>query len=215
MKSSKYQKFRKLSAPRFKPTHPIHQKNLAQSSTLTQVLLVLVGGLIGIMGNQWFFADNKKLESRLALQQQLAKEKLPFYTRIVNFTKTYRVTHMSNITTNYDIVETRFLDRVMKSDTVKVTSDTVRFTIPSFIIDTNARKEFVNDVNDIVENKDKIDYEVWEKFQDVLVFLDNHPLPVMKGKATTNWAKTSVMNEWRTLLNELYTVAVDKLNNPF
>lgn len=213
-------KFRRFPK-RIRKQYPINSRPEIKSKLgqhFTQFILVLAGGLVGILGNQFFFERNKKLETNLEIRKEFFRDQLPLYNRIINFTYYYQtggiiVVKTSNTyRTSYDP-----FGLIYARDTT-IKKDTSIYKYPSFVEDTMRRNELYEDIDIIKKNKDKIDGNVWRDFTYLAQFLENHPLPDTISKANifkSGWTEKVVYNEWEILNSKLYLSAKERIEKGF
>lgn len=188
------------------------------SRAFGQLLLVLAGGLVGVLGNQFFFERNKKTEADLELKKQFLLEQLPIYYRIVNFTSFFIKSERS-LTVKKTIYDRHFdqFGLIYARDTT-IKFDTSYFEYPAFVTDTSDRRELYDDINIIKSNKDKIDTKVYRVFIDLVIFLESHPFPDPAEELAlyrSDWVKKDIYSKWMDLTHALYLSANEKLNKGY
>lgn len=180
-----------------------------------QLILVLAGGMIGVVGNQIFFERNKKFEISMELQKDFVQQQLPLYNRILN------LTYLQINDKFTKIISKKTMDRrydpfglIYAIDTT-YQRDTFSFLIPTFVSDTSMVMELRKDLAIIGDNKDKIDPTVWEHVARLLLFFNSHPIPSIKtpeALSRCTWADTLNFKTWQQLNTRLYFAAKDKLS---
>jgi hypothetical protein len=199
-----YNYTRKKRKGMFKQNHPIHQRTTSFKG-LKDVFLVLAGGLCGVFGNQYFYAQNRQTDADIELKKELIKAQYPYLNNIIHFTFKYAVTEKSTTRFTYDV---RYVQekngKLTPIDSVLVKKDSA-IKLPLFVNDTIEKKRFLNDINEIVSNKNYIDQRVWDRFEDVLMFLKNHPIPETETELShSSWIQPEVQREWFDKLGFLY-----------
>lgn len=184
-------------------------------NSIEQILLVLAGGLVGVLGNQYFFEKNRRFETLIELQRDFNKQQLPLYNRIINFTYIqttkgyYQVTYLLKPQNKYDPFG------IIYGKNYNISTDTTFYHLPTFITDSIEQIELQKDLKEISENKDKIHPDVWESFIDLNIFLKDHPIPLRKDPEIlikSDWADSAIHIEWKTLNKKLYDAAKGKTN---
>lgn len=155
----------------------INEKQKFEISDLPKkLLLIAFGTLIGIIGNQVFFRVNKSYEMKVELKKDLLKTQYQFLNRILLFT--YR-NEITNKTVTASLCQIRtFIEegnRVIKIDTIMKWTE--KFTLPSFIIQEDKRKQLLEDIDIIKRNKGEIDFEIYAKFEELLKIITENPFP--------------------------------------
>ena len=200
---------------RFKRKLPNQGRKENSGKAFAQLLLVLAGGLVGVLGNQFFFERNRRFEVTMELQRDFIKQQLPIYNRILNFTYSqytagyYKVTYRFKPKSKYDP-----LGVIYGREYKLVSTDTTKWYLPNFINDTTEERDLREDLRIIKENKDKIDPDVWEKFSDLTLFLKNHPIPACKipdSLVKSEWVDSTIHLEWAYLNTELHSIASGKI----
>jgi len=193
----------------------LNQNKPSNSNVLSQLLFVLIGGFVGAYANQFYFAENRKFEASIQLKKEFISEQLPAYNRLINFAYDSRGTTILNkelkkiITTSYDPFGLIY----MRDTTAMV--DTVKYIFPSFVVQETNRNEFLNDIDDIKKEKYKLDQDVWQEFTQVLMFLNNNPLPSVTNfneQIKSNWDDTITHKDWNKITVNLYKVVIEKRN---
>ncbi|MFI5218746.1 MAG: hypothetical protein ACHQNT_04590 [Bacteroidia bacterium] len=192
-------------------------KPIVVSSFSKELLLIVFGVLIGILGNQVFFKENKDYEMKTELQKDLLKEQYQFLNRILLFTHRYEIS--TAIYYTQPVYIRTFMEKgtnkVVKTDTIPMgIQDTLFITLPSFLIKDDRRKQFIDDIEYIKTNKDKIDHEIYAKFEELLDITIHNPIPKSSDKTelkNSSWNKKEVQDEWLKKLSELYYLTHSKL----
>lgn len=192
-------------------------KPIEVSSFAKELLLILFGALIGALANQVFFKDNKDYEMKAELQKDLLKEQYQYLNRILQFTHRYEISTTLYYTQFIEIK--KYIEdgtnKVIKTDTTEKTiTDSTYLTMPSFILKSDRRSRLIDDLEYIKTNKDKIDHEVYSKFERLLDIISENPIP----KSTDNmelikspWNKKEVQDKWHKVITELYYLTHGKL----
>lgn len=193
-------------------------KSIEVSSFSKELLLIVFGALIGILANQVFFRENKDYEMKVELQRDLLKEQYQYLNRILQFTHRYEIA-----TTLYCAQPIQILtylekgtNKVIKKDTI-VTEVVNKFSslkMPSFILNIDKRARFVEDLEYIKSNKDKIDHEVYSKFEELLDIISDNPIPESsdnKKIVKSTWSTKEVQDKWHKTTSELYHLTYGKL----
>ncbi|MEI8224458.1 MAG: hypothetical protein WCG82_00855 [Bacteroidota bacterium] len=193
-------------------------KEIKINDFVLKFLLVLLGTIIGILGNQLFFKGNKDYEMKMVLEKDLLKEQYQYLNRILLFTYNFELTN--TIYHTRDAFIRIYLEqgtkKFVKRDTIMTDKvDTRSITLPSFVVDKDKRKQFLESIDIIKNNRDKIDFEVYSKFQELLQILIENPIP-----NTTNiielenciWNNKEVQDKWQKKTAELFYLTWDKLN---
>jgi hypothetical protein len=174
--------------------------------------------LITIFGQQLFHNSNKEFDTKVELKNDLIKEQFEYLNKMLNFSYRYDITTVKTINTIANIV--RYKDpntqKIIKIDTIGYEAgDTTFVTAPSFIISEDRRKIFLTDIDEIKSNKNKVDHEVYANFEELLYFIEKHPLPDLKNEEALNnteWKEQDLQVKWRELNAELYRSIYNKLN---
>lgn len=191
-------------------------KPIEVSSFSKELLLIVFGALIGALGNQVFFKGNKDYEMKVELQKDLLKEQYQYLNRILLFTHRYEITTAIYYTQPLQIktyIE-KGTNRIVKSDTIPMAIQNSFFTLPSFLVKDDKRSSFIEDINYIKTNKDKIDHEVYAKFEELVDITIDNPIPKSSDKTelkNSPWNKKEVQDLWYKKLTELYFLTYGKL----
>lgn len=192
-------------------------KNVEISSFSKELLLIIFGALIGILANQVFFKANKDYEMKVELQKELLEEQYQYLNRILQFTHRYEITTVITYTQPIKVIE--YIDKatnnIVKTETVeleKKISKTESF--PSFIIEENKQKKFISDIEFLKQNRDKIDHIVYSKFEELLDFILENPLPKnfdYEEIEKSNWKSKKTQELWNKKIEDLYIITYEKL----
>ena len=192
-------------------------KSIEVSSFSKELLLIVFGALIGVLANQVFFRENKAYEMKVELQRDLLKEQYQYLNRILQFTHRYEITTTLYYTQPLQIL--RYIEqgsnKLIRTDTIvaKVT-DSTSLTMPSFILKGDRRAKFIEDLEYIKINKDKIDHEVYSKFEELLDIISENPIPLSsdnKELVKSTWNRKEVQDKWHKTTIELYYLTYGKL----
>lgn len=192
-------------------------KPIEASSFSKELLLIVFGALIGVLANQVFYRENKDYEMKVELQRDLLKEQYQYLNRILQFTHRYEI-----ITTWYYTQPVQILkyveqgsNKVIRTDTIVAkTTDSTSLSMPSFIFKGDRRAKFIEDLEHIKVNKDKIDHEVYSKFEELLDIISENPIPQSsdnKELVKSTWNKKEVQDKWHKTTVELYYLTYGKL----
>ncbi|WP_213188543.1 hypothetical protein [Cloacibacterium caeni] len=192
-------------------------KKIEISSFSKELLLIIFGALIGILVNQIFFKQNKDYEMKVELQKDLLKEQYQYLNRILQFTHKYEITEVIEYIQPIKVIQTidTKTNKVIKTENIEMEKKLKNsFTLPSFIISENKRNTFLNDLNYIKDNRDKIDHNVYNKFDELLQFISENPFPKGYEKSDyekTMWKTEKTQEKWNKKISELYEITYSKL----
>lgn len=192
-------------------------KPIEVSSFSKELLLIVFGALIGVLINQVFFRENKDYEMKVELQRDLLKEQYQYLNRILQFTHRYEITTAVYYTKPMQIL--RYIEKgsnkVIKRDTIEMgVTDSSSLTMPSFILKADRRMKFIEDIEYIKINKDKIDHEVYSKFEELLDIVSENPIPQTLDNnelSKSTWNNYEVQEKWHKTITELYSLTYGKL----
>jgi len=187
------------------------------SSFSKELLLIIFGVLIGILGNQVFFRGNTDYAMKVELQKELLKEQYQYLNRILLFTNRYEIT-FGRYLTHYSQIQhsvVKGTNEVIKIDTINLDqTDTLSLKLPSFIIIKEKRAELIKDIEYIKHNKDKIDHKVYSKFEELLYIIEKNPLPKISNISElkkSNWNNYEIQEKWQKITTELYYLTYFKM----
>ena len=194
-----------------------NSKKIEISSFSKELLLIIFGALIGILVNQIFFKQNKDYEMKVELQKDLLKEQYQYLNRILQFTHKYEITEVIEYTQPIKVIQTIDIktNKVIRTENIELEKKlTKSFILPSFIVFENKRNTFLDDLNYIKDNRDKIDHNVYNKFDELLQFISQNPFPKGYEKydyEKTIWKTEKTQNKWNEKISALYEITYSKL----
>lgn len=197
------------------------KKKFQVSGLPKDLLLIAFGTLIGIGGNQLFFRSNKDYEMKAELQKNLIYEQYQFLNRILDFTSRYEIASMVYKTKQKQKQVRVFVaegtNRVIKKDTITLDDivDTTILNFPSFISLEDRRKQFLEDIDIIKNNRNKIDFEVYAKFKELLDIIAENPIPKTSDfyeLQKCKWNDKNVQEKWQKKTTELYYLTCGKIH---
>lgn len=187
--------------------------------SLKDILIPLLTASLALLGNQIFFEQNKKTEAIIETDKETFKDQFPVLNKILAFT------YKSEISTvEYSIMpiqKTIYMDskgNVVKEESKEmVSSDSVvNISMPSFAFDSIKRNRFFKDLESIRKESEYLDHHIYIKLDNVYTYLESHQLPNLsnnKELINSEWSKVETMEQWETLILELRTVCLEKMNN--
>lgn len=190
----------------------------SSNNILVQIIIVLITAIVTTLANQMFFIENKQEEAKIDLNKDLIKEQYEKLNRILNFSYRYKELFLTTTTIVQHSKEVQYIDRttgkILKTEKTGVikrdTLQSVNSAIPSFLAIEKDRKDFDSNLKEIINSKNQVKHSVAIKIDDLLDFLDKHPLPDITNKTTvahSDWSKKEVKNAWINVMTNLYTEA--------
>lgn len=183
------------------------------SSLLKELFFMVIGALIGVLANQIFFKENKDYEMKVELKRDLLKEQYQYLNRILQFTRKYELT-----TTIYTLIITTVeqgTNKVISKDTIIPSNGNFKqLLLPSFIVNEEKKVQFLSDIKFIKSNKDKIDFDVYSKFEELLGIIKENPIPKNSNEnnlTKSTWNRPAIQQKWRKTTAELYYLTYDRL----
>ncbi len=199
-----------------------HKSSIQESSNskivkaFGQLLLVLAGGLVGVLGNQFFYERNRKVDISMQIRKEYFESKIPIYNRIVNVTSYYEESSLAKIFSQKTITtKTDPFGLIYGRDTSEI-KNTIYFRYPTFLFDSARSNELLNDLKTINDNKDKIDSKVWYDVAELISFFRNNPIPYankIQVLESSKWYDTLVYQRWQMLNLKLYMSAKIQLDS--
>lgn len=157
----------------------------------------------------------------MAYQKEILRDQFMFLNRILLFTHKYEIGTYSYI--NTPIYKKQYVKngKIIKKEKIYdyKKSDTTKIRLPTFATDNQKRSQFLEDINYIKSNKDKIDHTVYVKFEKILAFIDNHKIPSdnndMNSMMKSEWKEEEIIKEWDELTDDLYQVTIRRVHFEF
>lgn len=111
-------------------------------------------------------------------------------------------------------------ENVVKEEEVlnsSVKIDTLDIEVPNFVVQDKAYDNFFEDIKYISDNKNNLSPGIYKKVNDILNFLDKHPVPEKKDRMSfiLYWGNKSVYGEFYSKLRELYYTCKDEQERLF
>ena len=185
---------------------------------LKDVLIPLLTAIIVVQLNQFYFQENKILETQLEIKRDQIKEQVPILNRIINFTyklnitvqQVYKVPVESHIE-----IDSKTGAKIDKQDRLLYDlTDTLEITAPSFILIESDRTDFYTELEYLKNNKHLLNHEIIIKLDELLHFLKKYPFPDIKNTKevhSSEWCKTEIMIKWQNLIFNLSKSAEEKI----
>jgi hypothetical protein len=99
---------------------------------------------------------------------------------------------------NYQYMYLNKDDEVIGEDKEGISID-----VPSIIQDKELRKEWEELSLDIKEGKDKIDFDVYKAFEELIKFIEKYPIPEKTDKIEyvekSRWSESEIIGRWMSL----------------
>jgi hypothetical protein len=170
------------------------------------ILLVLVGGLVGVISNQFFYHQNRIFDADLELRKEIVKMQYPYLNRILNFSNKYKTIQITYFPSE-EQPEMMYREGPQLLIETAVIRDTVTIELPMFVIDSNTQRDFMVDIEEIKKNKNYVDHSVWENFEKLIMIIERNPVPQNTQKEeviNSKWNDKQVQKQWVQLIDSLH-----------
>lgn len=193
-------------------------KHWYQKRWLIEVLIGICIAVVTVLASQLFYAMNVKTQVRMEYEKETFINQIPIYNRVNSIYKNLRLKVVEVM-----IMPTREMTLQHKvdqfSNQIAVDSivspivkwDTLHYVkAPNFIFQDSEYNRLTNNLNYIKERRDGLSPDVYEQFDTLFQFLENHPLPPQERKTRLGaiygtWGKEETYTEFYRIISDLHS----------
>lgn len=193
----------------------INKKEEKRQFEMKDIFIPVITALVFTILNQFVFYDNQKTEKFLEYEFEMLKQQRPVLNRIMAFTYRYEMTHFTYTTKTYfcsDDSTQLILNTKTGKPFEKIAN--IQIELPSFACDSISRTRFLIDINHIYEKIDFVDHEVYVAFDEILLFIEQHPLPEKYDEENfmkSEWRSEEIQNQWLQNITALRNITFKKM----
>lgn len=195
------------------------KRKFLNNSFLKQLFLLLITSVLS--SSFTFFLMKKQMN--FDVNKELYFKQMHVYNRISDLYRNfgiYRTTLIAPTQKRTILIFKDQFENVVKEEEVlnsSVKIDTLDIEVPNFVVQDKAYDNFFEDIKYISDNKNNLSPGIYKKVNDILNFLDKHPVPEKKDRMSfiLYWGNKSVYGEFYSKLRELYYTCKDEQERLF
>lgn len=158
------------------------------------IYLPLIAVLVTILFQQIFYKGNERDKQKIELRKELLKNQ---YQLLEKMERMIEIGEYVSVL-NFQYVYLNRNDEVVGDDKEGISID-----VPSIVQDKKLQNEWEELSLDVMEGKDKIDFDVYKAFEDLIKFIEKYPIPEKTDRIEliekSRWSESEIIGRWLSL----------------
>ena len=194
----------------------VNFKNIISRQTLKTLIIALIGGASGGIFTQFFYTSNLKS----AYKTDIVRENYRYYNKIIGFSilgskakSTYNIFRFADF-------DPKTANKIVTDSTIFypgiVPTDTITIVVPTIVVDSALRALWLNDLNQIIRDKDFINVGVLMDILNLKILVDSYPLPPPRSRdwkgEEIEWSNPEFIARFDSINDKLYNSCTKIIN---
>ncbi len=192
-------------------------KHWYQKRWIIEILIGVCIAVVTVLVSQLFYAVNVKTQVRMEYEKETFINQIPIYNRVNSIYKDrgLRVVKVMIVPKRERILQYTVDQFGNQIEVDSILNPTVKWDTlynvkaPNFIFQDSEYNRLINNLNYIKDHRDGLSPNVYEQFDTLFNFLENHPLPpqdrkIRIGTIYGTWGKEETYTEFYRIISDLH-----------